>query len=190
MCRGISALKVSETSPPINAVALLPPGCLVARKKQASTQWTATRSRNRDSRLAGNLTRAAFAPQLCTGFVQEAITMEPTARQLSTMGVERDLAGQRDVVTAFDEATALPLLAEAKRFEPCECDKAEAVIKLGDVDIGGTQICPAPTSSLKHRVAPSWSSHRTGPTKVARAMHFPLPRLGSGGRLMSFAVST
>src|SRR5262249_32828233 len=99
---------------------------------------------DRDARSVRDLARATFAPELDAGLVQEAEAVEPSARELTPVRVERDLAVERDRRAAFEEAAALALRAEAERLEPRERDEADAVVELRHVDVGGTQLRTLP----------------------------------------------
>ena len=84
----------------------------------------------------GHLALAGLAAHLEDGLVDEAEAVEPAGRQLAAVGVERQLALARDAVAALDERAALALAAEAERLEPRHGEEAEAVVELGDVDVG------------------------------------------------------
>ncbi len=54
------------------------------------------------------------------------------------------LAVAGDPVPALDERAALALAAEAERLEPGHGEEAEAVVELGDVDVGGLEVGALP----------------------------------------------
>ena len=69
---------------------------IFAGQEKAAPQRTAARSRHCDRGVAGNLALAALPPELEAGFVHHAEAMQTPGRELSTMGIERKRAVQRD----------------------------------------------------------------------------------------------
>src|SRR5512132_2352398 len=66
----------------------------------------------------GHLAVAGLAPQLEARLVDEPEAVQPPRRQLAAVGVERQLAVERDAVPALDERARLPLAAEPERLQP------------------------------------------------------------------------
>ena len=67
-----------------------------------------------------------------------------TARELASARGQRQLPGQADALTAFDERAALTAAAELESLEPVQSEDGEPVVELGAVDIGRRQIGARP----------------------------------------------
>jgi hypothetical protein len=66
--------------------------------------------------------------------------MEPSAGELASPGVDRELTIERDACAAFDEAGAFASRRKSQSFEPLEDEDAEAVVELGDPHVTGLQL--------------------------------------------------
>src|SRR3546814_11818305 len=80
--------------------------------------------------LPGDLTRTAVAAQLRHRLVREAETVQTTGADLAAEGVQRQLAIERDALTAFDVLAAVADLAETQRFDPGQRLETETVVEL------------------------------------------------------------
>ena len=65
-------------------------------------------------------------------------------RELTAVGVERQLPVAGDVLTAVEELPGLADAAEPQRLDPRQAVESEPVVELGDVDVGGPQRGPGP----------------------------------------------
>src|SRR3546814_7278563 len=86
--------------------------------------------------LPGDLTRTAVAAQLRHRLVREAETVQTTGADLAAEGVQRQLAIERDALTAFDVLAAVADLAETQRFDPGQRLETETVVELRGIDVG------------------------------------------------------
>src|SRR5690606_36512023 len=118
---------------------LAPPG------EQQGAAVDAAGARDDGDLGAGDLPGAGLAAQLAhrLGDVPEA-GVEPPARQLAAPRVERQLTGETDPLAARHERPGLAGAAEPERLEPPGDGDREPVVELGDVDVGGAKVGPAP----------------------------------------------
>src|SRR3546814_2409695 len=83
-----------------------------------SSDLATTGGSDRNARLLpGDLTRTAVAAQLRHRLVREAETVQTTGADLAAEGVQRQLAIERDALTAFDVLAAVADLAETQRVD-------------------------------------------------------------------------
>src|SRR5258707_4047075 len=59
--------------------------------------------------------------------------------ELAAVRVQREQAAECDVLAAVEEILCLADTAETQRLDPREAIKGEAVVELGDIDVGGAQ---------------------------------------------------
>src|SRR3546814_12767126 len=77
----------------------------VPRQQQCGGERATTGGSDRNARLLpGDLTRTAVAAQLRHRLVREAETVQTTGADLAAEGVQRQLAIERDALTAFDRS--------------------------------------------------------------------------------------
>ena len=112
------------------------------------------------SGCARDLTRTAVAAQLHARFVQHPVAVHAAGRQLTAVGVERQLAVERDPRRALHERARFAVAAQTERLEPREREEREAVVELGDVDVGRARDRCGPTS--RPRLPPTPSSGSRG----------------------------
>ena len=67
--------------------------------------------------------------------MHETQAVQSTARELAAVGVDRELAAQRDAGAPGDEVAALAGAAEPESFEPQQGQNAEPVVDARDVDV-------------------------------------------------------
>ena len=67
---------------------------------------------------ARDLSLPCLTPQLRDRLGDEAVAMGPTGRQLTAVGVDRQLAVERDSLTTLEEVLGLTDTAEAEPLEP------------------------------------------------------------------------
>ncbi len=85
-----------------------------------------------------------LASQLQAGLVQHPVPVHSTRRQLTTVGIEGELAVERNAGGALNERSRLAVTAEPERLEPGQGEKREPVVELGDVHVGWLEIGAAP----------------------------------------------
>jgi len=73
--------------------------------------------------------------------------VEPPSRQLTAVGVQRQLTIECDSPAALDEGPDSPLPQKPRCFEPRHREEAEAVVQLHDIDIGRLEIGTRPEVS-------------------------------------------
>ncbi len=93
----------------------------------------------------------ACAPHLRRAFVEEAVAVQPSGRELSAVGVQRQRPVARDARAAVDERAALADAAQPERLEPRHREPREAVVELRHLHVGGREVRARP--QLRARVA-------------------------------------
>ena len=121
--------------------------------------------------------RSPASPRSCTtASWRKPKPWSRPGRELPAVRVERELAVERDPLAALDERSALAEAAEAEGLEPRHRQPAEAVVQLGDVDVGGARDRCATTCARRRRVPTSSSCRPTGPTRAGPAARCRPPR--------------
>lgn len=82
--------------------------------------------------------------QLQHRLVDETESVQAPLGQLATVGVEWEIAVQRDAPTAIQPSLGLPEAAEAQGLEPRHAVERKAVVQQRNVDVLGPQISSAP----------------------------------------------
>ena len=85
--------------------------------------------------------------------MEQPEAVQPSGRELATVGVQGQIAVTSDALAALDERAAAARLAEAERFEPDQREEAEAVVELRAVDVGGGEIAARPQVRGRVRAA-------------------------------------
>src|SRR3990172_9505776 len=105
---------------------------------------TSTRERARCLKTGIGSPLAPFAQELHARLVQEPVAVQTPPGELTALGVEGELAVERDARTTLHEGAALALPAEAERLEPGEREEAEAVVELRHVHVRGAELRAPP----------------------------------------------
>src|SRR3954469_22355628 len=95
-----------------------PKQLLLADQQEAAAGVATAGADDADFGRGCDLALAGLAPHLRSAFVQEAVAVQPSCRQLAAVRVERELPLARDVLAAVDERAAPADLAQVQRFHP------------------------------------------------------------------------
>src|SRR6202011_2889596 len=94
---------------------------------------------------ARHLAIASLAPQLHDGLVHQPHAVRAPGGKLAAVRVQGDHAAVAgDVLAAVEEVLRLADPAEAERLEPGHAVEGEAVVQLGDLNVGGPQAGAGP----------------------------------------------
>src|SRR5690606_2039026 len=96
-----------------------------ARQQDAARDRAAAGGDDGDLGRARYLALAGRAPQLEAGLVEDPVAVQATRRELPPVGVERQLAVERDARAPLHEGPALAVRAQAEGLEPGEREEGE-----------------------------------------------------------------
>ncbi len=82
--------------------------------------------------------------QLQARLVQHPVAVHAARGQLSPIGIQWQIAVQRDPRGTLDERSGLAVRADAERLQPRQGEEGEAVVEFGDVQVGGSEVGPRP----------------------------------------------
>src|SRR6201997_5893863 len=73
-----------------------------------------------------------LSAQLQAPFVQRPVAVHAPGRELAAVGVQRQCAVAGDPRPSLDERSGLAVATYPEGFEPCEREKRETVVQLGE----------------------------------------------------------
>src|SRR4051794_21141725 len=91
---------------------------VIPRHEHRTRERSAARGRDRYRRLPTDLASTCAPPELKTCFMEETNSVQTSARQLPTVGIDRKLTIESDAGAIPDEFTRGSVTAETQCLEP------------------------------------------------------------------------